>query len=172
MHLQTGRLTLIAAEVAHLKAELDRSEHLGSLLAARMPADWPPGEYDRQAQEYLLDKLTRGGTSAVGWYGWYARTNGPDSVLVGAGGFIGPPDENDLVMLGFSVAQEHRGQGYATEMAHALVGWALAHDDVAAIEARTRPGNASSRRVLDKCGFREISGQGGEEEVVCRLTRQ
>jgi RimJ/RimL family protein N-acetyltransferase len=59
----------------------------------------------------------------------------------------------DEVEVGYAVAAELWGNGYATEMANALV----AHAEAAGttdLVAYTEPGNASSRRVLEKAGFR------------------
>ncbi len=53
----TGRLLLVAATPDHLRTELDSPSKLGFMLNADVPADWPPGEYDRKAQEFFLDLM-------------------------------------------------------------------------------------------------------------------
>jgi len=57
-----------------------------------------------------------------------------------------------------------RGRGYATEAVCALVEVAFRELDVVRVEARILPNNASSMRVVEKCGF-------GEAERVFRLTK-
>jgi len=48
--LQTPRLDLIAATLDHVEAELNDPAALEGLLGVSIPEDWPPGEYDRNAQ--------------------------------------------------------------------------------------------------------------------------
>ena len=49
-----------------------------------------------------------------------------DRLAVGSMGFKAPPDGTGTVEIGYAVNRSHRGRGYATEMAAALVAWALA----------------------------------------------
>ena len=102
----TNRLELVAANLDHVCAELEAPELLAALLNAQVEPGWPPGEYDRDAQMYFRDRLGENGSSVVGWYGWYAvrrEKSDQPSVLIGAGGFIGPPDEEGEVEIGFSM---------------------------------------------------------------------
>ncbi|MGX9364520.1 hypothetical protein ACTVJH_00570 [Desulfoplanes sp. PS50] len=52
-----------------VSAELEAPEQLASLLNAEIETGWPPGEYDRDAQEFVRDRLQGGGLSAVGIFG-------------------------------------------------------------------------------------------------------
>ena len=56
------------------------------------------------------------------------------------------------VEVGYALAFEAWGQGYATEMAEALAGHAESHGHCPLI-AYTEPTNAASRQVLEKVGF-------------------
>jgi len=153
----TNRLELIAANWDHVCAELEAPEHLAALLKATVEPGWPPGEYDRDAQIFFRDRLREGGLSVTGWYGWYAlRRVNPDepSVLVGAAGYIGPPDGAGAVEIGFSLMPAWQGLGYATEICRALVENALADARVKKVVAHAAPVNLASCRELEKCGFR------------------
>jgi [ribosomal protein S5]-alanine N-acetyltransferase len=116
--------------------------------------------------EFFLAKLTEGGPSAVGWYNWYVIVrdpgNGPGTLIAGAG-YMGPPDPNGIVELGYSVAAEGRGRGYAIETVRALTGHALRDPAVRRVVARTAASNAASRGVLAKCGF--VPADGRDEPV-------
>jgi [ribosomal protein S5]-alanine N-acetyltransferase len=57
------------------------------------------------------------------------------------------------VEVGYAVAADLWGNGYATEMAGALVGWAELGGSRNLV-AYTEPTNAASRRVMEKVGFR------------------
>jgi RimJ/RimL family protein N-acetyltransferase len=141
-------------------AELRGPEHLGLLLNATVPADWPPGEYDRGAQEFFRDRLREGGDSAVGWYGWYAVRRGEQdttAVVVGAGGFIGPPNDTGSVEIGFSIATEWRSQGFATELVSALLAFAFGNVRVMQVQAHASVENRASCRVLEKAGMRRAA---------------
>lgn len=156
LRLFTNRLEITAATLDHVCAELEAPERLASLLNARVEPGWPPGEYDRDAQEFFRDRLKEGGTPVVGWYGWYAVWRGSrhqPSVLMGAGGYIGPPDEEGAVEIGFSIMPAWRGSGYATELAGKLVENAFADIRVHKVIAHAAPVNPASCKVLEKCGF-------------------
>ncbi len=155
--ISTDRLDLVAATLAHVEAELAAPERLADLLSAQVPPSWPPGEYDRSAMEFFRGRLREGGPGVEGWYGWYAvrrAAPGSPAALVGAGGFLGPPSEEGVAELGYSVAPEHRGRGYATEMARALMRRALGAPGVRRVIAHTSRSNPASIVVLERCGFR------------------
>jgi [ribosomal protein S5]-alanine N-acetyltransferase len=172
--LRTNRLELVAATLDHVCAKLESPECLASLLGAGVEPGWPPGEYDRSAQELFRDRLTEGGVSAIGWYLWYAlRCQEPHrlSLLVGAGGYLGPPGEEGEVEIGFSVMPSLQSQGYATEMAEALVRNAFADVRVRKVVAHTTPDNASSIRVLTKSGFRCVGRERESGSILFQISR-
>jgi [ribosomal protein S5]-alanine N-acetyltransferase len=169
LKLSTARLNLVAATFDHLCAELESPQHLGRLLNARIEGDWPPGQYDRGAQEFFRDRLQEGGPAAIGWYTWYALRRcpaGEQPMLVGAGGYIGEPDEAGQVEIGFSVVARWQGHGYATEMVEALVARALADSRVRKIVAHTTLDNPASRRVLEKTGFHPAGTAESSEGIL------
>jgi len=166
--MRTARLTLAAATPAHLRTELDAPERLASLLGAEVADDWPSGEYDRDAMEFFHERLREGGDAAAGWYGWYAIRHadgdGPRA-LVGAGGYLGPPDEDGIVEIGYSVLPEWQRRGYAGEIASALVARAFALAGVARVIAHTTLENAGSVTVLTRLGF-VTAGPGPEPGII------
>ncbi len=157
MHaIPTHRLELTAATIDHIFAEMESSERLAQLLGTQVESGWPPGEYDRDAQEFFACRLKEGGASVVGWYVWYAvqrEKENQTSILVGAGGYFGPPNEAGEVEMGFSIMPSVRGDGYATEMTRALVSNAFRDIRVNKVIARTTSENIASVKVLMKSGF-------------------
>ena len=126
------------------------------LLDASIPEDWPPGEYDRDAMQFFMQKLQEGGADAEGWYGWYAirqATHTEPATLIGGGGYLGPPDKAGTVELGYSISETWRGQGLAQELVTALVNNAV-QCGATKIIAHTGSDNPASIAVLRKCGFR------------------
>jgi RimJ/RimL family protein N-acetyltransferase len=167
LRIATARLDLVAATLEHVEAEIDSPGRLPELFAAEVPPSWPPGEYDQDALAFFREKLQEGGEKAVGWYGWYAvrrATDDAPAALVGAGGFLGPPSDG-AVELGYSVAPEHRGRGYATELARALVRRALGTAGVSKVVAHTTRANPGSITVLERCGFRAVAEDPGTGRV-------
>lgn len=152
----TPRLLLLAASRALLTAELHKPQYFPVLLGAALPADWPTGEYDRDAMQFFLEQLTAGGRTAAGWYGWYALRKATDEAprtLVGAGGFMGPPDALGGVEIGYSVAADWRGQGLAQELVAGLIQQAAATGLVRHLVAHTDADNLAAQRVLLRNGF-------------------
>ena len=81
------------------------------------------------------------------------RTTGAN---VGACGFKGPPDDDAVVEIAYSIAPACQGRGYATEAAGALAAFAFDSHRVHRVRAHTLPENNASTRVLMKCGFRAV----------------
>ena len=153
--IATPRLLLVPSTPSLLNLELIDKAAFSALLGASLPEDWPPGDYDRDAAQFFLEKLVQGGTAVAGWYGWYviqpATLSGP-AVLIGNGGYLGPPDEAGSVEIGYSVCGRWRGQGLAKELVAALVDNAIRRG-ARKIVAHTSPENTASVGVLTSCGF-------------------
>src|SRR5450432_3830135 len=159
--IETARLTLVPATLAHARAEIGDRAGFARLLHATVPQNWPP-ESSADALPLFLEWLQAAPHNA-GWFGWYAlaRVEGGGSpVLVGSGGFLGPPQDGQVAM-GYSVLPQFQAMGYATEMAHALVQWAGRQAGVSRIVAETEWANPASVRVLAKLGFAH-NGSGSE----------
>jgi ribosomal-protein-alanine N-acetyltransferase len=152
----TSRLKLVPSTQTLLGLEMDDMQEFAKLLGAFIAEDWPPGEYDRDAMQFFIDKLREGGADAEGWYGWYAirqATQTEPATLIGAGGYLGPPDQTGTVELGYSISERWRGQGLAQEIVSALVDNAL-KSGATKIIAHTGSDNPVSIAVLRRCGFR------------------
>lgn len=57
--------------------------------------------------------------------------------------------------LGFAIARQHWGQGYATEAARAILVLVFTELGLDRVEATCRPDNTGSRRVLEKLGMQQ-----------------
>jgi [ribosomal protein S5]-alanine N-acetyltransferase len=77
-------------------------------------------------------------------------------LTVGSCAFKGPPDAAGVVEVAYGTDPAYRGRGFATESAEALTSFAFASGLVRLVRAHTKPENAASIRVLEKCGFRRI----------------
>ena len=114
----------------------------------------------------------RAAEAADPWTHGFAMVARADGAIVGSCGYKGPPGPEGVVEIAYGVDPSHRGRGYATEAAQALVAFAFGSGSVRVVRAHTQPGNGASERVLTKCGF----ARGGdvvdpEDGLVCRWER-
>lgn len=80
--------------------------------------------------------------------------------LIGAMGLAAKPDE--APQLGYMFSPSHWGQGYATEMARALIDHCWGRYDWSMIVADVFEDNPASVRVLEKLGFTETGQSIGD----------
>ena len=64
--------------------------------------------------------------------------------------------EDGVTLLGYRLLREHWGNGYATEAVRALRQLAFDRFRVTWLESHVAPGNAGSKRVLEKCGAQMV----------------
>jgi RimJ/RimL family protein N-acetyltransferase len=172
--IDTARMRLIAAQLAHLRTELAEPAQLAALLGVEIPPSWPPGDYDRDAIVYFLSQYEIRGPAAIGWYGWYAvrRAEVASAArLIGAGGYFGPPSVDGTVEIGYSIADEVRGEGYGTELARALTNRALRHPGVRRVIAHVQADNVASHTVLKRAGFHFVAAGASGKQRYERVAR-
>lgn len=150
-NLQTERLTLVPLSREIAECALRDRERLAALLGARVPDDWPGPDFAGFLP--VLLRALREDPHCGEWLGVIVHT--ASRVVVGDMGFHGPPDDEGIVEIGYSILPDHRRQGYAFEMARALIDWALAQPEVKSVTATgVAADNRGSIRVLEKVGMR------------------
>ena len=92
-------------------------------------------------------------------FGWWVVERRDDSAFLGIAGLLRPSFEahfTPCVELGWRLATDAWGYGYATEAARAVVrhGFEALAPRLREILAFTVPGNARSRQVMDRLGMR------------------
>ncbi|GIM90803.1 GNAT family N-acetyltransferase [Paractinoplanes toevensis] len=95
---------------------------------------------------------------------WIARAavSVPDEVVVGAGGFHGPPDESGMVEIGYSTDPAHRRRGYARAMVTELLRWAATEPSIRTVRATISPDNKPSLATIAGFGFAHVGEQWDE----------
>ncbi|MDH3787913.1 MAG: GNAT family N-acetyltransferase [Xanthomonadales bacterium] len=162
--IESRRMTLVAATPELIEADLAGCDAFSQALGAHVPDNWPPQLYGstamRVAAEQLLDPAEHG------WSVWYllSKKHDPPTVL-GICGFKGMPGPEGSVEIAYSVLQQFRVQGYATEAVARLIAWAFSHQNVVAVTAETMPHLKQSIRVMEKNGL-SFAGPGSEHGVV------
>lgn len=128
---------------------------------------------ERWLWEIRLEQIEQDPQSAD----WIARAAvaEPEGVVVGHGGFHGPPDAEGVVEVAYSVDPQHRRRGYAKAMLRALLERTDADPAVSAVRASIRPDNVGSRATIAGFGFKKIGEQwdpeDGLEDVYLRPAR-
>ncbi len=103
---------------------------------------------------------------------WYAiwMIELKDGVHIGELCFKGI-DESGSTEIGYGIAGNYQGYGYATEAVTAAVLWALQQNKINCVTAVVEKDNFASIRVLEKSGF-EPTGRIEEEGPVYRKTKR
>ena len=101
-----------------------------------------------------------------GWSVWYlVSKKQPPPRLLGICDFKGMPGPNGSVEISYSILEQFRAQGYATEAVARLIVWAFSHPNVVEVTAETLPHLKQSIRVMEKNGL-SFAGAGSERGVV------
>lgn len=165
----TEQLELVPATVALTRTALEGNPALGVALSAAVPASWPPAHFDRPTLEFTLNQLDLG-PAQQGWW-LYFFVQRAERILIGSGGYKGPPSPDGTVEVVYSVVSDHQRRGYAAEAVRGLVSQAFAFSPVRRIYALAQPGVEAPIGVLKKCGF-ELMGDGTQPGALrYELTR-
>jgi ribosomal-protein-alanine N-acetyltransferase len=135
---------VVPATIEQLEAFQRDPAEFAALIGSPVPEGWPQFP---EAFEFTIDKLR----SSPAETDWWMQLFFHDGRLVGSGGFVGPPDDG-VVEIGYEIAPEFRGRGYATAAAGVMVDTAFAAG-VHTVIAHTMPEANPSTDVLSKLGF-------------------
>lgn len=162
--IESRRLTLVAATPELIVADLAGREKFSGAIGADVPENWPPQLYEIPAMRVSLEQLQD--PTEHGWSIWYLLSKKHDTPCVlGICGFKGKPGASGSVEIGYSVLEQFRVQGYATEAVARLIVWAFSHQNVDEVTAETFPHLKQSIRVMEKNGL-SFAGPGSEQGVV------
>ena len=154
LRLLTPRLELRPLPAAVAVAVLEHRDIAERLLGVTLPPAWPLPD--------LLDVLPLQAASNgdMERYGVWVMIERATNGVVGDIGFMGPPNADGSLELGYSVIPDRRRRGYATEAARALAGWGVDQPGVTGIVAECDPDNTPSVLTLERSGFERV-GQDG-----------
>ena len=107
----------------------------------------------REQSDQALARIIAFAAAKPGYGLLHARRR-DDEAFVGGCGLYPLPDTDDIE-IAYRLPYVCWGQGYATEMAQAVVAYGLSDLGLARIVGVTYPENVASQRVLRKIGMRE-----------------
>lgn len=154
--LVTERLELAPLTTEALEAWIvGDHERLEALTGARFEAPPSPPPLMEDALPAMRDGL-RPGSEGEGWGPWLIVARATREAL-GSCGLRGKPDFVGAVEMGYSLYPRFERQGYATEAARAIAGWALEQPGVTAVRATIPAQHTASLRVAEKLGMRQVA---------------
>ena len=168
--ISTPRLLLVPLLEETLDALLVGDRHAAQAL---QDLEFTAEFADSLGYEFLKAQL-RGMRRRGVQSGWFVRAilRKEDGAVVGDCGFHGSPDDVGRAEIGYRILPEFRANGFATEAASGLVGWAREHG-VPSVYAAVKVTNVASQRVLDEAGFALIdspsSERAGADEMVFKI---
>lgn len=118
------------------------------------------------ALKEAYSEMLSGALAHPGQWEWYAiwMIELKDGTHAGELCFKGV-DESGSTEIGYGIAEEFQGHGYATEAVTAAVDRALEQSVITCVTAEVEKDNIASVRVLEKSGF-EPTGRTGEEGPI------
>jgi [ribosomal protein S5]-alanine N-acetyltransferase len=151
MSIETQRLKLIHCNREILLKAVESNKALAEFLNIEVPNNWT--EYGVQALNYVLNKIIEN-PSENDWWTYFPILK-ESNILIGSGGFKGPPDENGVVEIGYEISPQYRNQGLASEYAQALIQHAASINEVKSVIAHTLAKDNPSTSILKKLGFQK-----------------
>lgn len=139
----TERLRLLPLMDEHRQAFQQSREAFAGLLGVSLPLGWPE----------FPEAFSIGFPAAPAPWSPYLFLHRTEAKLIGNGGYVGPPDANGVVEIGYEIGPEHRGKGFATESAAAMVGTAF-DAGAKAVTAHSLAESNASNTVMRKLGMR------------------
>ena len=82
------------------------------------------------------------------------------------------PSLKGVPEIGWALASQAHGKGYATEAVRAAVAWGDANFGVARTACLIDPENLASVRVAEKCGYRELQRTAYKERPILMFGRE
>jgi len=163
-----SRIELIPATLIQLRTELDGSTPIHTLLGLDEPPYWPPEGNDNDSVQFFAGLLDQDPENS-GWGAYYLVDKSVGRHLAGSGGYLGKPDADGSVEIGYSILTPFRRKGLATALTRLLVEKAFADTRVNYVLAKTLPDFKPSIGVLEKLGFTQTGAT--DDYHTHRLTR-
>ncbi|MEU7556123.1 GNAT family N-acetyltransferase [Streptomyces sp. NPDC044571] len=110
-----------------------------------------PSPYTREDARGFVGEIVPNGWREDTGYSFAVRLGGDGPLVAAVGVHVRGPGAYEI---GYWTVKEHRGRGYMTEAVLAVARWAFTEVGAARLEWRAEVGNAGSRAVAEKAGFR------------------
>lgn len=143
---------IVPCSVGHLEKLIEGADAFHNAYGLQVVDGYMPFE---GALQHILKEMR----SSQLWHPWlpYLFVVGSDQAVVGLGGFKSVPDSKRIVEIGYSVAPNYQGRGFATSAARQFIEIAFKSKLVHCVCAHTLAETNASTRVLANCGMTKVS---------------
>lgn len=148
MDIITPRLRLLSCSLPVTESVLESNDALAARCGITVPEKW--SEFGHVAFKWTLERLQTNPEEQK-WFS-YLPVLIKANTLIGSCGYKGAP-MNGTVEIGYEIAEPFRGNGYAKELAAALIAQALADRSVERVIAHTLAEENASCAILRHCGM-------------------
>jgi len=148
--LESERLTLIPLQAQNLVSSLENYEKMETDLGVKITNTILDDEM-KYAMEVRLRKVLEDSENYLWLTNWAVILKKENQII----GFImikGFPNENGEVIVGYSIEEKYRGNGYATETLKRLTEWIFTNPKALRVIADTEKANEPSHKVLENLG--------------------
>jgi RimJ/RimL family protein N-acetyltransferase len=158
-----ARVMPLTIETPRLRLRQPTENDLSGYLAYRNApcSDSPVGEDEARG---FLQAQARMGPDDLGWRMFSIEHPDADALVGEVGVFIAAQDRRQGDM-GWWLHPDHRGRGYATEAARALIDWCFAERHLHRLTANCLSANLASLTIMRRVGMR-LEGQSLESRFV------
>jgi ribosomal-protein-alanine N-acetyltransferase len=111
--------------------------------------EWPENDL-KEAFPVFIELLKKNGNDGFNMWLIIEKKN---NLIIGSAGYIGKPDNEGNIEIGFGIIPSKRKNGFCNESVKALLKWGLSHDEVNGIIARCEKSNIASKKTIMKLGF-------------------
>jgi RimJ/RimL family protein N-acetyltransferase len=155
MKLNTDRTILIPVDIEIMTA---LSGGVPKQLVGYEPhEEWPEDDL-KEAFPVFEELVKKNGKDGFNLWLVVEKEN---HLIIGSAGYMGRPDKEGTVEIGFGVIPDRRRKGLCSESVKALLNWGLSHEDVNGIIARCDKSNLASRKTILKLGFEYLTEEDG-----------
>ncbi len=149
LHLETPRLILRPFQERDAE---DFSRYRSDPEVARYQG-WEPPFYLEQAQRFIEAMQSIGPGRPGEWY-QFAIERKDTNMLIGDCAFKVLAEDHRQAEIGFTLARDYQGQGYATEAVGRLLRYLFVDSQLHRVIANCDPQNEASERLLTRLGLR------------------
>lgn len=164
--IQTFRLNLLPLSYDQLQNYIKNDQSLEKELNLKDSTRSISPELKEALQQTILPNVADPAKNYLYSTLW-TIINRADRQMVADLCFVGEPNSDGEIEIGFGTYEQHQGHGYMTEAVTGMIKWVREQAGVKSIFAQTEMGNFASMSVLQKNGFVQLSS--GEKLSSWRL---
>lgn len=153
MKIETERLEIVVLTASQLEKWLYDLPALEEELGCHYQAE-PVEGFFKEILEGQLRK-TKEEPENYMWHSFWWMIRKEDRVVVGSADFKNVPSNQGEAEIGYGLGKEFEHHGYMTETVKVMCQWGLAQTGVKHIIAETEIQNEASKRILQRCGFKQ-----------------